>query len=155
MAPGSLNVAAELAVGDRLQAEIFLELDRLADVLVLDLLQLRIGQLAFAVLRAGLVQLLGTQQAADMVGTEWRLHLSSSGSYAACFDASPLSVASPVKAPASPQHLPPGFSPPVPRRRCSWPGSARRRGLNFRPWAAFGGGSHGREAAPSRRRCRR
>ncbi len=67
MPPG----AAEFAVGDRLQADLFLLLDDALDLAILDLLQLRprvISPLAF--LRARLVDRLRAQQAADMVGAE-------------------------------------------------------------------------------------
>src|SRR5687768_2669521 len=92
-------VAAELAVGDRLQADVLLQLHRLADRLVLGGLQLAGGGGALAHLLAQVVQLMGTQQAADVVGPEWRFHLGTP--YAACFSASALSVASHVKSRSS------------------------------------------------------
>ncbi len=66
MPPG----AAEFAVGDRLQADLFLLLDDALDLAVLDLLQLRGRDLALGLLRARLMDRLRTQQAADMIGAE-------------------------------------------------------------------------------------
>ena len=65
--------AAELAVGDRLQADLLLLLDDALDLAVLDRLE-RVGaDLAFGASAARLVQRGGTQQAADVVGAERRL----------------------------------------------------------------------------------
>ncbi len=83
-------VAAELAVGDRLDADRLLQRDHVADAAVLHRFQLGLADLALSCLRPRLVQLLRAQQAADMVGTERRFH------YAASFSASALSVASQV-----------------------------------------------------------
>src|SRR3989442_12030903 len=67
-------VAAELAVGDRLQADVLLQLDDAPDVLVLGLAQLFSRDFAFFPLRADLVQFTRAQQAADMVGAERGFH---------------------------------------------------------------------------------
>ena len=64
---------AEFAVGDRLEADVFLLLDQLDDLGVFDFLELRRGDLALGALGAGLMQRLGAQQASDMVGTKRRL----------------------------------------------------------------------------------
>jgi hypothetical protein len=64
--------AAEFAVGDRLQADILLELDDLGDCLVLDLAQLGGAELALGLLVARLEQVLGAQETADMIGAERR-----------------------------------------------------------------------------------
>src|SRR5262249_24434077 len=65
-------VAPELAVGHRLYADRFLLRDDLADMLVLDGFQLGRARLAGPGLVARVVQLLRAQQAADVVGAEWR-----------------------------------------------------------------------------------
>jgi hypothetical protein len=62
--------AAELAVGDALQADVFLELDDLGNGVVFDGAQGLFGDLAFLLLRAGVEQALRAQEAADMVGAE-------------------------------------------------------------------------------------
>jgi hypothetical protein len=59
--------AAELAVGDALQAHVFLELHDLGDGLVFDRAQLLGRDVALGLLLAGLQQVLGAQKAADMV----------------------------------------------------------------------------------------
>ena len=64
--------AAELAVGGRLQADLVLQADNVADGLVLDLAQGRIVDGAGGVLLARPVQGGGPQQAADVVGPERR-----------------------------------------------------------------------------------
>ena len=64
--------AAVFAVGDGVQADVFLLLDDLDDLRVLNLFQLIIGDLALLVLGARFVNGLGAQNAADMVGAEWR-----------------------------------------------------------------------------------
>ena len=69
MPPG----AAELAVGDRLQADLLLLLDDALDLAVLDRLERGGVDLALGALRARLLQRGRTQQAADMVGAERRL----------------------------------------------------------------------------------
>ncbi len=66
-------VAAELAVRDRLQPDVFLELDDVADVLVLGVLQLRGRDLAFLGLGARLVELFRPKKAAYVISTERRL----------------------------------------------------------------------------------
>ena len=62
--------AAELAVGDALQADIFLELDDLGDRLVFDFAQPFGRDLAVRMLFAGFEQDLGAQEAADVIGAE-------------------------------------------------------------------------------------
>jgi hypothetical protein len=62
--------APVLAVGDALQAEILLEADDVADRAVLDLAQLRARDLALALALARVEQLLGAQEAADVIGAE-------------------------------------------------------------------------------------
>ena len=69
MPPG----AAEFAVGDRLQADLFLLLDDALDLAVLDRLQRGSVDFAFGALLARLLQRGRTQQAADMIGAEGRL----------------------------------------------------------------------------------
>jgi hypothetical protein len=64
--------AAELAVGDRLEPKLLLQLDRVADRLVLDPAQLLGGDGPGFPLVARVEQFLGAQQAADMVGAERR-----------------------------------------------------------------------------------
>ena len=63
---------AELAVGDRLQADVLLFLDDTLDFSVLDLLQRLGAELTLGMLGPRLMQRLGAQQAADMVGPERR-----------------------------------------------------------------------------------
>ena len=69
MPPG----AAEFAVGDELEPDLFLLLDDLLDLAVLDLFQLGRGDRALFALRARLLDRRGAQQAADHVGAEGRL----------------------------------------------------------------------------------
>ena len=64
--------AAELAVGDAVQADLLLHVDRVADAAVLDLAQARGRDLAGRGIGARLRQLGRAQQAADMVGAERR-----------------------------------------------------------------------------------
>ncbi len=63
---------AEFAVSDALQAHVLLELHDLGDGLVFHLAQLLGGDLALGLLLAGFQQVLGAQEAADVVGTERR-----------------------------------------------------------------------------------
>ena len=65
--------AAELAVGDRFEADLFLLADDLLDLAVLDRLELVGADLAALAFRPRLLQRGGTQQAADMIGAERRL----------------------------------------------------------------------------------
>ena len=65
--------AAELAVGDALQADVFLHLHDSADRVVLDRLQLRGAHAAVLVLVTRAQQLFRAQQAADVIGPERRL----------------------------------------------------------------------------------
>ena len=62
--------AAELAVGDGMEADVLLLLDDALDLAVFDLLQLRGADLALGALGPRVMDRLGTQQAADMVGAE-------------------------------------------------------------------------------------
>ena len=62
--------AAELAVGDAVQAHVFLELDDVGDGAVFHRAQLLGRDLALGVLLARVEQELGAQEAADVVGTE-------------------------------------------------------------------------------------
>ncbi len=62
--------ATELAVGDGLQAHVFLELDDLGDRAVLDFAQLRGRDRALLALFARVEQDLRAQEAADVVGAE-------------------------------------------------------------------------------------
>src|SRR5262245_54452393 len=64
---------AELAIGDRLQPDLFLLLDDALDLAVFDCLEFGRADLALGALRARLMQRGGTQQAADMVGAKRRL----------------------------------------------------------------------------------
>src|SRR3954462_13168396 len=75
--------APELAVADDRQTALFLQPDHLADGVVLGCAQLVLGNLACRVLAERLAQLLGTQQAADMVGAEGRDHARSPRIYCA------------------------------------------------------------------------
>ena len=68
MPPG----AAEFAVGRELQPDLFLLLDDLLDLAVLDFLELGRGDLAFLALGAGILDRRGAQNAADMIGAKWR-----------------------------------------------------------------------------------
>src|ERR1043166_8655634 len=68
MPPG----AAELAVGRELEAHLLLLSDDLLDFTVFDLGKLRIGDLLLGMLRARLLQRARAQQAADVIGAEWR-----------------------------------------------------------------------------------
>ena len=61
---------AILAVGDELHADVFLLLDQLLDLGVFDLLQVGDADLALLALGAGLLQRLGAQEAADLVGAK-------------------------------------------------------------------------------------
>src|SRR5215467_2625862 len=69
MPPG----AAEFAVGRELQADRGLLVNDLLDLHVLDLAQLVGGYLALLELSARFLDLRRTKEAADLVGTEWRL----------------------------------------------------------------------------------
>src|SRR5205085_9639537 len=69
MPPG----AAELAVGDGVQADVLLTLDDPLDLAVFDFLQSVGRDLTLAAFRPRLVDALRTQQAADMIGSERRL----------------------------------------------------------------------------------
>jgi hypothetical protein len=64
--------APQLAVGRELQPDLFLLLDDLLDLAVLDLPELSGGDLALLALRARLLERRRSQQAADMIGAEWR-----------------------------------------------------------------------------------
>ena len=64
--------AAELAVGDRLQPDVFLLLDDARDLAVLDRLELR-GRISPRSACARLFERGGAQQAADVIGAEGRL----------------------------------------------------------------------------------
>ena len=65
--------AAEFAVGRDLEPDFLLLLDDLLDLAVLDLLELRRGDLALFALGARFLQRRGAQNAADHVGAERRL----------------------------------------------------------------------------------
>ena len=65
--------AAEFAVGRALQPDLFLLLDDLLDLAVLDLLELRRVDLALLALGARFLERRGAQEAADDVGAERRL----------------------------------------------------------------------------------
>ncbi len=69
MPPG----AAEFAVGDGFEPDLFLLLDDLDDLAVLDFLELRGGDLALLALGARFLHRRGAQDGADMVGAKWRL----------------------------------------------------------------------------------
>src|SRR5262249_8086374 len=62
----------ELAVGRELEPDLLLFPDDLLDLAVFDLLELRVLDLALGVLGARLLQRCGAQQAADVIGAEWR-----------------------------------------------------------------------------------
>ncbi len=64
--------AAEFAVGDRLEADLFLFPDGLFDLAILDRLEFSRIDLAALALGARLLQRGRPQQAADMIGAEWR-----------------------------------------------------------------------------------
>ncbi len=65
--------AAELAVGRELEPDLLRLADRLLDLAILDLLQLRGGDLAALMPGAGLLEHHRAQQRADVIGAEWRL----------------------------------------------------------------------------------
>src|SRR2546426_8981516 len=67
-------VATELAVGDRLQADVFLQLDGLPDAFVFHGAQRRTVDLALLVPGARGMECLRAQQAADVVGAERGFH---------------------------------------------------------------------------------
>jgi hypothetical protein len=67
--PGS----AELAIGRELQPDLLLLFDDRLDLAVLDRFQFSRADLALGVPGARLLQRRGPQQAADVVGAEWRL----------------------------------------------------------------------------------
>src|SRR5467141_961589 len=67
-------VAAELAVGDRLQADVLLQLDGFLDALVFHGTQRRMIDLALPVPGARGMECLRAQQAADVVGAERGFH---------------------------------------------------------------------------------
>ena len=81
--------ASELAVGGRLQADVALHLDDLADRLILGRPQLIERQLARRVLVAGRQQTGGAQQAADVIGAKWRRRATSGIGALDCGHASP------------------------------------------------------------------
>ena len=64
--------AAIFAVCDRMEPDLLLLADRLDDLAVLDLLELRVGDLAALAFRASLFQRRGTKKAADVIGAEGR-----------------------------------------------------------------------------------
>ena len=64
--------APEFTIGRELHADVFLLLDQLLDLFVLDRLELRGRDLALLALGARLLQALGAQEAADLVGAERR-----------------------------------------------------------------------------------
>jgi hypothetical protein len=68
MPPG----AAKLAVARELEPDLLLLGDDVADLAILDLLELTRGDLAFLALGAGILERRGTQEAADVVGTVGR-----------------------------------------------------------------------------------
>src|SRR5581483_2068989 len=80
MPPG----AAELAVGDRLQADLFLLFDHPLDLAILDLLQPGRRDFAPGTLLTGFLQRRRTQQAADMVSAERRLGALAHGLVSPC-----------------------------------------------------------------------
>ena len=65
--------AAKLAIGGKLKADLFLLLDDLLDLAVFNLFELSRRNRALLALRARLLDRRGAQNAADMVGAEWRL----------------------------------------------------------------------------------
>src|SRR6476661_434089 len=65
--------AAEFAIGDPQQPYLFLLLDHPLDLVILDGGEFGGRDLVTGALFAGLLQRLRTQQAADMVGSKWRL----------------------------------------------------------------------------------
>ena len=70
--PAPIRAAAELAVGHDLQAHVLLHADDVADALVLDLGKARIVEFPGMMVAERLTQGRRPQQAADMVGAEWR-----------------------------------------------------------------------------------
>ena len=68
MPPG----AAEFAVGDRLQTDLFLFFDDALDLAVFDRFQVGGGNFAFRPFVARRFQRRRPQQAADVIGAEWR-----------------------------------------------------------------------------------
>ena len=64
--------AAELAIGDRLEADVLLSADDLANARVLERVQIHGRKLAGREFFARRLEALGSQEAADMVGAERR-----------------------------------------------------------------------------------
>src|SRR6185295_9318602 len=96
-------VTAELAVGDRRDADRLLQRDHVADAAVLHCVELGRGDLAFLRLGARLMQLVRTQQTADVVRSEWRFHAAAAVCLtpAPALSASALSMASQVNSGSS------------------------------------------------------
>ena len=63
---------AELAVGRQLHSDIFLLPDQLLDLAILDGLEFALADLALLVFRARFLERRRPQEAADLVGAEWR-----------------------------------------------------------------------------------
>ena len=64
--------APEFAIGRELHSDVFLLLDDLLDLFILDGLELCGGDLALVALGARLLQTLGAQETADLIGAERR-----------------------------------------------------------------------------------
>ena len=67
-----IGAAAEFAIGNYLQADLLLQIDHVADVLVLQPTERAVIDFAGSVPAKCLAQGLRPQEAADMVGTNWR-----------------------------------------------------------------------------------
>src|SRR5512145_1713372 len=67
---GMPKIAAKLAVGYSLHTDIFLHLDGIADASVLDIPQLRRGDLAFLTFLSRLTQFRGPEQTTHVIGAK-------------------------------------------------------------------------------------
>src|SRR5215471_18586411 len=100
--------AAELAVGDGLQAHLFLLFDDGGDLAVFDRAQLVGADLATLALGARVLQGGWTQQAADVIGAEWRFGAG---------HARPIPLSCRPRASGSPSSRSGGYGPPLSRGR--------------------------------------
>jgi hypothetical protein len=66
------EVAAELAIGDRLQAQVLLPLHQFGDGLVLGGAQIGLGNVVCLAVLAGFDHLARAQERTDMVGAAWQ-----------------------------------------------------------------------------------
>ena len=133
--------AAELAIGDRLEADILLSVDDLANAFVLERVQVLSRKLAGGEFFAGRLEAFGSQEAADMIGAEGRTgHRFPPGRYGkhtSCrrgdiFGKPPLSPLCGERAGVRGSANGQTFAPPLIRR--SAPPSPRERGEGTAPY---------------------